>query len=151
MGAPGAVGEPGDISIAPGLKGEKGLPGKPGSTGQPGVNGLPGRDGFPGQPGFKGEPVSEHIVIFTVVCPSRLVFQGQLFSIISYLTLRPKRASRVNVDQMGTLVLLALLEKEVPLVCLVLADLEILERREVREEQDFLELLGYLVSKRFAL
>lgn len=58
MGAPGAVGDPGDFFIAPGLKGEKGLPGIPGSTGRPGQDGEPGRTGIPGIPGLKGEPVS---------------------------------------------------------------------------------------------
>lgn len=58
MGAPGAVGEPGDIFVAPGLKGDKGLPGLPGSRGKPGLDGVPGRDGLPGMPGLKGEPVS---------------------------------------------------------------------------------------------
>lgn len=58
MGAPGAVGEPGDVFVAPGLKGEKGLPGVSGSPGRPGINGEQGRSGIPGIPGVKGEPVS---------------------------------------------------------------------------------------------
>lgn len=64
MGAPGAVGEPGDIFVAPGLKGDKGLPGVPGSPGRPGLNGEAGRTGIPGIPGLKGEPVS----VFVCVC-----------------------------------------------------------------------------------
>lgn len=58
IGAPGARGEPGDIYIAPELKGEKGSPGVPGSIGLPGIDGVPGKDGRPGLPGIKGEPVS---------------------------------------------------------------------------------------------
>lgn len=72
MGAPGAVGEPGDIFVAPGLKGDKGLPGAAGSPGRPGLDGQPGRDGFPGEPGPKGEPVSlpmKYSVCF-IHCPS---------------------------------------------------------------------------------
>lgn len=57
-GEPGAKGEPGDIYIAPELKGEKGFPGVPGSWGLPGIDGIPGKDGRPGLPGQKGEPVS---------------------------------------------------------------------------------------------
>lgn len=62
MGAPGAVGEPGDVFLAPGLKGDQGQPGRPGSPGRPGLDGQPGRDGFPGEPGLKGEPVSICVV-----------------------------------------------------------------------------------------
>jgi len=62
MGAPGAVGEPGDIFTAPGYKGDKGSPGRPGLTGQRGQDGLPGKDGIPGQSGLKGEPVSARVV-----------------------------------------------------------------------------------------
>lgn len=58
FGEPGAKGEPGDIYIAPELKGEKGLSGFPGSRGLPGIDGIPGKDGRPGLPGQKGEPVS---------------------------------------------------------------------------------------------
>lgn len=58
MGSPGAQGEPGDIYVAPGLKGDKGLPGTTGERGFPGIDGIPGTDGRPGQPGPKGEPVS---------------------------------------------------------------------------------------------
>jgi len=61
MGAPGAQGEPGDVFVPPGLKGDKGSPGTTGVRGFPGVDGLKGRDGRPGQPGAKGEPVSSKI------------------------------------------------------------------------------------------
>lgn len=63
MGAPGAVGEPGDVLIAPGLKGDKGLPGLPGTPGRPGLGGAPGRDGIPGAPGVKGEPVKTFVFV----------------------------------------------------------------------------------------
>ncbi len=58
MGAPGAQGAPGDVYVAPGLKGDKGFPGTTGDRGFPGVDGFTGKDGQPGQPGPKGEPVS---------------------------------------------------------------------------------------------
>lgn len=61
MGAPGAVGEPGDIYIAPGLKGDKGLPGLPGFPGRQGLDGQAGINGVPGPPGPKGEPVKAFI------------------------------------------------------------------------------------------
>lgn len=76
MGAPGAVGEPGDIFIAPGLKGDKGLPGLPGSTGRPGLAGAPGRDGIPGAPGFKGEPVKTFVFVVQTLLH---LFFGTLF------------------------------------------------------------------------
>lgn len=67
MGAPGAVGEPGDIYLAPGLKGDRGLPGRPGSPGRQGSDGQAGIDGLPGVPGPKGEPVKTLIYLSFVV------------------------------------------------------------------------------------
>lgn len=49
---------------------------------------------------------------------------------------------------MGTLVLLGLRERGGHLACQALVDLESLERRAVQEEQEFLELLVYLVGIR---
>lgn len=59
----------------------------------------------------------------------------------------PERASRVNVDQMVILVLLALQERGVPLVCQALVDQDRLEIRAVRGIQEFLDILGDLVRK----
>ncbi|TKS67045.1 Collagen alpha-1(IV) chain [Collichthys lucidus] len=53
----------------------------------------------------------------------------------------------VSVDQMGTLVLLGLRERGGHLACQASVDLESLERRAVPEEQEFLELLVYLVTE----
>lgn len=62
------------------------------------------------------------------------------------LVLRPKRASRVIVAQVGILVLLALQEKEVHLVTQDLVVLESQERRVARGSQVFLEHLDHLVG-----
>lgn len=56
-----------------------------------------------------------------------------------------KRASRVSVDQLGTLVLLGLRESGVHLACQASVDQESLERRAIRGDKAFLELPEYLV------
>lgn len=58
-----------------------------------------------------------------------------------------KRASRVNVGHLETLVFLGPLERGARLVCQALAVQENLERRAVRVDLDFLELLDYLDLK----
>lgn len=64
----------------------------------------------------------------------------------SNLAFRQKRASRVSVDQLGTLVLLGLRERGVHLACQASVDQESLERRAIRGDKAFLELPEYLVS-----
>lgn len=58
-----------------------------------------------------------------------------------------KKASRVNVDQGGTLVLLDLKERGVHLVCQASVEQEILERRAVKGDRVSLDLLDHLVQK----
>lgn len=58
-----------------------------------------------------------------------------------------KRASRVSVDQGGTLVLSDLKERGVHLVCQASVDQEKLERRAVKGDRVSLELLDHLVQK----
>lgn len=58
---------------------------------------------------------------------------------------RPKRASRVSVDHLGTLVLLGLRERGVHLACQALVDQEKLERRAVRGDRAFPDLPEHLV------
>lgn len=59
----------------------------------------------------------------------------------------PRRASRVNVGLRETLVLLELLGRGVHLVYQGLAVRESRERKAVRVDLDFLELLDYLALK----
>lgn len=73
--------------------------------------------------------------------------QGEMASRV-YLASKenlPKQASRVSVDQTGTLVLLGPRERGVLLVCQASVNQESLERRGVRGDQAFLDHLEYLV------
>lgn len=59
-GIPGLLGDPGDLILPPGTKGQRGLGGDQGYPGIPGYDGTPGAKGnlgYPGFPGRKGEPV----------------------------------------------------------------------------------------------
>lgn len=75
--------------------------------------------------------------------------QGEMAS-LEYLAIKenqPKRASRVSVDHLETLVLLGHQERGVHLACQALVDQENLERRAVRGDQAFLDLLDHLAQK----
>lgn len=70
-----------------------------------------------------------------------------IFVVVSVdLVLRPKRASRVSVAQVGILVFLVLQENEVHLVCQDLVVPESTERRVARGSQVFMVHLENLVG-----
>lgn len=59
----------------------------------------------------------------------------------------PKKASRVSVDSMGILVVQGFLERGVHLEFQALVDQELLERRAVKADLDFLVSQEHLVLK----